>query len=125
VAWQGQLIFGSNGIDLGKDNITYPSNGYDDLGLNVQTHEPAGKFQLEHFAPGGGIAMWAGSNAPSRQDCVDDLNASENTFAVTEIGDLVCVKGQNYQVAVARIIAVDTTKNQVTAKLVLWTQPMQ
>ncbi|WP_194925900.1 serine/threonine-protein kinase [Catenulispora pinisilvae] len=124
VAWQGQMVFGTVGIDLGKTNITYPTDGFSDLELTTN-QEPPGQYEFMHFSTTGGIYSWNGSNAPARQDCVDDLNSNGTSSITVGIGTLICVKGQNYQVAVARIIAVDTNKHQATAKFVLWSQPMQ
>ncbi|MEY9860527.1 serine/threonine protein kinase [Catenulispora sp. GAS73] len=124
VAWQGQLVFGTDGVTLGKTSIAYTSGIYSDLELST-SHQPAGQYGFGRFGVTGKLIAWTGANPPSRQDCVDSLNSNGNLGATVPQGGLICIKGENYQVAVARIISVDTNKNQATAKFVLWSAPMQ
>lgn len=124
VAWQGQLVFGTDGVTLGKTTIAYTSGIYSDLELST-SHQPAGQYGFGRFGVTGKLIAWTGATPPSRQDCVDGLNSNGSLGATVPQGGLICVKGENYQVAVARIISVDTNKNQATAKFVLWSAPMQ
>lgn len=127
MAWQGQMVFGSNGVRLQKDSITYASgiSILNDLDLNTDAHLPPGQFGFGDLAQVGKVISWTGPNPPSRQDCVDTLNSNGGDSVAVPIGGLICVKGDSYQVAVVRILAVDTTKEQATGKFVLWSQPMQ
>ncbi|NUR29526.1 MAG: serine/threonine protein kinase [Catenulispora sp.] len=124
IAWQGQLVFGTNGVKLDKTSIVYGAGIYNDLQVS-QGDQPAGKYEFSHFGAVGKIIAWTGANAPTRQDCVDNLNSNGTYSTTVPLGGLICVKGEDYQVAVARIVAVDRDKKQATAKFVLWTDPMQ